>query len=248
MKIIFHKNFYSVYTSDPAAAAGRMEAAIKPLKNNFDILEAAPAEPRDIEAVHSASHIAHVRQLGLYNMAALAAGGAVQAAVIGLKEPAFALIRPPGHHASQGSSWGFCYFNNMAVALAHLFRGGQIKTAAVLDFDLHFGDGTVDIFSGNSAVSVGNPDGSNRKTFLREVESFLQDQQVDIIGISAGFDYHEKDWGGLLMTEDYLVMGRMVKERALETGAGYFAILEGGYNHSVLGQNVLALIEGMIGA
>jgi len=122
---------------------------------------------------------------------------------------------------------------------------GQIKTAAVLDFDLHYGDGTEDIFSGLEAVSMFNPNEPDRMTYLKKVETFLNDLQVDIIGISAGFDNHEEDWGGLLQTDDYFVMGRMVKERALKTGAGYFGVLEGGYNHSVLGQNVLALVEGM---
>ena len=245
MKVIFHSDFYSVYTSDPAAAAGRMEAIIKCLGNRFDMLQAVAAEPKDIEAVHSASHIAYVHQLGLYNIAALAAGGAVQAAALGLREPAFAVIRPPGHHASQENSWGFCYFNNMAVALTRLLTDGRIKTAAVLDFDFHYGDGTVNILSRGGVVNIHNPEETERKPYLRGVEFFLKGCHVDIIGISAGFDNHVQDWGGLLTTEDYFVMGQMVKEAAQKMGAGYFGILEGGYNHSVLGQNVLALIEGM---
>jgi len=245
MKIIFHSDFYSVYASEPAAEPGRMEAVTKCLSNKFDILQAVAAKEKDIEAIHSTGHIARIRQQGLYHIAALAAGGAVQAAAIGLKEPAFALIRPPGHHASQNDSWGFCYFNNMAVALTHLLRSGRIHTAAVLDFDLHYGDGTDNIFSGHSAVQTYNPEESDRNAYLRGVELFLNGLRVDIIGISAGFDNHELDWGGLLKTDDYFVMGRMVKETAQKIGAGYFGILEGGYNHSVLGQNVLALLEGM---
>ena len=66
-----------------------------------------------------------------------------------------------------------------------------------------------------------------------------------MIGISAGFDNHQEDWGGTLATEDYLEMGRMVREAAAKRGAGYFALLEGGYNHDVLGHNTLALIEGL---
>jgi len=245
MKILFHSDFYSVYAPEPAAAPGRMEAVTTCLGDTYDMLQAVAAEEKDIEAVHSKAHIARIRQQGLYHIAALAAGGAVQAAAIGLKEPAFALIRPPGHHASQNDSWGFCYFNNMAVALTHLMRGGRIRTAAVLDFDLHYGDGTDNIFSGNSAVRIYNPEESNRDVYLKGVESFLKGLRVDIIGISAGFDNHELDWGGLLKTDDYFAMGRMVRETAQKIGAGYFGILEGGYNHSVLGQNVLALLKGM---
>jgi len=245
MKVIFHDDFYNVYTSDPASAAGRMEAIIKAIGDKFEMITAARAEPKDIEAVHSEGHIAHVRYAGLYNIAALAAGGAVQAATIGLKEPAFAIIRPPGHHASQDHSWGFCYFNNMAVALTKLLASGKIKTAAVLDFDLHYGDGNVNTLSDKRVVRIHNPKESDRKSYLKGVEVFLNDDHVDIIGISAGFDHHVKDWGGLLETDDYFTMGQMVKEAAKKMKAGYFGILEGGYNHKVLGQNVLALLEGM---
>jgi len=69
--------------------------------------------------------------------------------------------------------------------------------------------------------------------------------QADIIGISAGFDNHREDWGGLLLTEDYFEIGRMLREAVERSGGGCFAILEGGYNHQVLGAIVLALINGM---
>jgi len=77
------------------------------------------------------------------------------------------------------------------------------------------------------------------------VEDFLSGHPADIIGISAGFDHHLEDWGGLLHTEDYHVMGRMVNRSAGKTGGGCFAILEGGYNHDVIGENAAALIKGM---
>ncbi|MFW9984238.1 MAG: histone deacetylase family protein, partial [Candidatus Odinarchaeota archaeon] len=98
----------------------------------FVTSEAVPATEEDIRAVHTAMHVMHVREKGLYEISALAAGGAVQAAEIGLSEPCFGLIRPPGHHASAERSWGFCYFNNMAVALTALKRRKRIKTAFVL--------------------------------------------------------------------------------------------------------------------
>jgi len=68
---------------------------------------------------------------------------------------------------------------------------------------------------------------------------------ADIIGISAGFDNHREDWGGVLSTDNYREMGRMVRNASRNSGGGCFAILEGGYNHGVLGQNVMALIEGL---
>ena len=184
----------------------------------------------------------------VYDIAALAAGGAIQAAEIGLQEPCFALIRPPGHHASKGSAWGFCYFNNMAVALEKLKRENRIQSAFVLDIDLHFGDGTVNILEESGYVTIFNPSASNPGGYLKSVQDHLFSSKVDLIGVSAGFDNHAEDWGGLLSTADYKEIGRLVKEASIKYGGGCFAILEGGYNHRVLGQNVMAFIEGMEGA
>ena len=245
MKVIFHEDFYSVYTSDPAASAGRMEAIVEVIESEVELVRARPATQENIELAHTKSHIDHVRRSGLYEIACLAAGGAVQAANIGLGEPAFGLIRPPGHHASADSSWGFCFFNNMAVALQALKNNGQIKTAYVLDIDLHFGDGTVNILESENYVTVHNVTSSDRQSFLDEIERELDGCHVDLIGISAGFDNHYEDWGGLLLTEDYFKIGQFVKAAATRSGGGCFAILEGGYNHQVLGQNVMALINGM---
>lgn len=245
MKVVFHEDFYKVYTSDPAATAGRMESIVEAIESKVEFVRAQTATQKDIEAAHTKTHIDFVRQNGLYEIARLAAGGAVQAASIGLAEPAFGLIRPPGHHASADSSWGFCFFNNMAVALLALKNNGQIKTAYVLDIDLHYGDGTVNILEFKNYVTVHNVEAPDRQSFLEEIEKELDGCQVDLIGISAGFDNHRDDWGGLLLTEDYFKIGKLVKAAANRSGGGCFAILEGGYNHQVLGQNVMALIEGL---
>jgi acetoin utilization deacetylase AcuC-like enzyme len=245
MKVIFHDDFYQVYTSDPAASAGRMEAVVKVIKPHVEFVEGQPATESQIEFVHDSSHIEYVRQTGLYRIAALAAGSAVQAATIGLSEPCFGLIRPPGHHASSGSCWGFCYFNNMAVALEVLNRQNKIKSAYVLDFDLHFGDGTVNILGNRDYVTIHNVEASTREAYFDEISMELSVCQADIIGISAGFDNHKEDWGGLLRTEDYRQIGKLVRESASRVGGGCFAILEGGYNHHVLGDNVMALINGL---
>jgi acetoin utilization deacetylase AcuC-like enzyme len=245
MKVVFHEDFYPVYTSDPASSAGRMESIVAAIESRVEFVLAQPATQKEIEAAHSKSHIDFVRQSGLYDIAALAAGGAVKAAGIGLAEPAFGLIRPPGHHASADSSWGFCFFNNMAVALQALKNRGQIKTAYVLDIDLHYGDGTVNILESKNYATIYNVQASDRRSFLAEIEQQLDGCQVDLIGISAGFDNHRDDWGGLLLTRDYFEIGKLVQAAASRSGGGCFGILEGGYNHQVLGQNVMALIEGL---
>ncbi|MBN2123944.1 MAG: histone deacetylase family protein [Deltaproteobacteria bacterium] len=245
MKVVFHEDFNQVYTRDPAAAAGRMEVIVEALGSHVEYVRAESASEGDIFAVHSESHIASVRRMGLYPIAALAAGGAVQAAVLGMEGPCFALIRPPGHHASADSCWGFCFFNNMAVALTHLKLKERISSAYVLDIDLHFGDGTVNILEGRSWATVHNVQAHSREEYMEEVADEMARCDADIIGISAGFDNHELDWGGTLSTNDYCEIGRLVRRAARGQGGGCFAVLEGGYNHSVLGHNVMALIEGL---
>lgn len=245
MKVVFHEDFYKVYTSDPASAPGRMEAIVETIEPHVEFIQAEPAVRQHIAAIHSEMHIRQVENQGLYEIAALAAGGAIQAAQIGLSEPCFGLIRPPGHHASTASAWGFCYFNNMAVALEALRRKNKIKSACVLDFDLHFGDGSVNILEKRNWVTVNNIESLSRSDYLKEVESAMKNCRADLIGISAGFDNHTDDWGGLLYTEDYEEIGYRVRSAADAMGGGCFAILEGGYNHEVLGQNVMALIAGM---
>ena len=245
MKVVFHPDFYTVYTSDPAAEAGRMEAIMSVIEPQVNIVQAEPADEAHLTLVHTPAHIERIRSFGLYDIAALAAGGAIQAATIGLTEPCFAAIRPPGHHASAGSCWGFCYFNNIAVAIETLKQQGKIRSAYILDFDLHFGDGTENTLGRKSYVGIHNPTAHDRKAYLNEVEDELNRFQADLIGISAGFDNHRQDWGGLLMTDDYRAMGQMVRAAAQRNGGGCFAVLEGGYNHDVLGKNALALIEGL---
>jgi acetoin utilization deacetylase AcuC-like enzyme len=245
MKVVFHSDFYDVYSDDPAAAAGRMEAIISAIEPYVEFVRARPATEAEIAAVHTPEHIERIRRMGLYDIAALAAGGAVQAATLGMAEPCFAAIRPPGHHASAGSCWGFCFFNNMAVAIEALKQQGRIRTAYVLDFDLHFGDGTENILGRKSYISIHNPGAYDREAYLQEVERELERFPVDLIGVSAGFDNHRQDWGGLLRTDDYFAMGRMVRDAARRNDGGCFAVLEGGYNYDVLGQNALALINGL---
>ena len=119
---------------------------------------------------------------------------------------------------------------------SHRSRVNVISMALVLDIDLHFGDGTVNIH---------NPSERSRVEYVHQVGHILSGVQVDLIGISAGFDNHMDDWGGVLASEDYFSIGTMVRQTARASGGGCFAILEGGYNHEVLGHNVAALIDGL---
>ena len=245
MKVVFHEDFYQVYASDPAAAAGRLEGVVATIEPHVTFVSAKPAADDDIAAIHTPGHVQQVRAAGLYPAAALSAGGAIQTAVLGLDQPAFGLLRPPGHHASADSAWGFCHFNNIAIAVAHLRRNKKIDSALILDIDLHYGDGTVNTLGTVPGVRMVNPDAHDRSGYLRRVAAELDDYPADMIAISAGFDNHVDDWGGLLLTEDYYNIGSLVRKAAEKNDGGCFAILEGGYNHDVLGANVMALIEGM---
>ena len=245
MKVIFHEDFFQVYATDPAAAAGRLEGVVAVIEPHVTFVEAEPAGEEHIAAVHTAGHVQRIRDTGLYRAAALAAGGAIQTAVIGIDQPAFGLLRPPGHHASADSAWGFCHFNNMAIAIHYLLCSRRIDSALILDFDLHYGDGTVNTLGTVPEVRIFNPDAHDRNDYLKQVDHELKNHPAAMIGISAGFDNHIDDWGGLLLTEDYYEIGNLARQAAKRNRGGCFAILEGGYNHDVLGANVLALIEGM---
>ncbi len=242
MKIVFHPRFYTVYTSDPAAESGRMECIVEELRD-FEFIEPEPARKDDILLVHTPEHYEYVRsEPEVYDVAILAVGGAILASEIAFREPAFAAIRPPGHHASPDSSWGFCYFNNIAIAIRKLIKEGKVEKAVIVDFDLHFGDGTANTFAGDSRVEYYHMKGDD----INGIDDFLGKEDYDIIGVSAGFDRHKDDWGGILETEDYKEIGKIVRERSYEKCFGRrFAVLEGGYNQLVLGKNVRAFVEGL---
>jgi len=248
MKIVYHPRYTEVYSSDPAASPGRMEVILRELEGEYDFVEPQAALEDDLGLVHTGYHIASIKgDRHLFDIACLAAGGAIKAAYIALEgEASFGLIRPPGHHASPDHCWGFCYFNNIAVALAKLKSENLIENALILDFDLHFGDGSNNLFA-ESGTEYFQPIGRDGQSFIREIVNKLQQKKgYSILAVSAGFDRHVEDWGGQLTTDDYRTIGNLVKEAAERNCKGRrFAVLEGGYNHNVLGRNVKAFLEGL---
>ena len=245
---MYSRKYCEVYSSDPASAPGRIEPIRDELRGLFDFVEPEPASEEDLRLVHSQNHIDRIkRQPRVYEIGVLAVGGAVEASEIAMGgEPAFGLVRPPGHHASRDHCWGFCYFNNLAISVEKLRRAKRVRKVLIVDFDLHFGDGTANIFAGVPQVSYHHVGGRGRREFLEDLKIFLSaHKQCDIVGVSAGFDRHEEDWGGMLKTGDYGEMGKMIKEYSLGACDGKrYAVLEGGYNHEVLGKNVRAFLEG----
>ena len=251
MKIVFHEDFKRTdYAADGASVPDRMEYIIEALVGNggYDVVSPAPASSGDLSLAHTRTHIAGIAEdTKLFEMASLSAGGAILASGIAFKkEPAFACIRPPGHHASGDSSWGYCAFCNMGIALLKLREEGLIESAFVLDFDAHTGDGTLDVLSEWKEVRILNPMAGNNKDYLKEIENYIHDiRHVDIVGVSAGFDSYKKDMGKKLTTFDFYLIGRLMKKFTKRMGhERRFAILEGGYYLPDLGKNVLAFCQG----
>ena len=205
VKIIYHPLMKQSYDRTPAGAPGRLDTSLELLGNHpdYEFVEARPATEEEILRAHSQSQIRNVKsdydsisEDQIYEMATLAAGGSIQAAEIAMSgEPVFALIRPPGHHASASSYWGFCYLSNMSIALLALRAQGLIKTAFILDFDLHVGDGTIDILGDDEGFIIHNPHGNGDKAYLTEVRRALDEcPVVDIIAATAGFVQFEHCW------------------------------------------------------
>jgi acetoin utilization deacetylase AcuC-like enzyme len=254
VKIIYSRKFEERYQTNPVENPERVSLSAQELiLEGYEFVEPTPAGLLEIAKIHGKEHIEQVRKKGLFDVASLAAGGAIKAAEIALQgEPSFALIRPPGHHASANRAWGMCFFNNMAIAVQKIRH--KAKRVLIIDIDLHFGDGTVSIFRGDHDVCIVNP-GSIDANFdylnldvngyLKQIENALDNNDFDIVGVSAGFDTYIKDWGGLLGIEDYENIGKIISRGAQKCGGRRFAILEGGY-HPELIFNIKSFINGFV--
>ena len=138
---------------------------LKPLK----IAEPERANKSEVCAVHTEEHFEYIKALseagggsiGLdtyvtgesFEVALLAAGGAVKAVDLAAQEGhAFALVRPPGHHATRDQAMGFCLFNNIAIAACYALEQGIARRVLILDIDVHHGNGTQEIFYSSPEV------------------------------------------------------------------------------------------------
>jgi len=183
------------------------------------------------------------------NAALRSAGAAILATDLVMKgeiENAFCAIRPPGHHAEKGKAMGFCFFNNVAVAARHALSEHGLERVAIIDFDVHHGNGTEDIFRDDPRVmmcsifqhpfypysgadntsphmvNIPVPAGTRGDAFRQIVSDIwvpaLRNHNPQLILISAGFDAHyEDDMGSLgLVESDYVWATEQIKRVAEE--------------------------------
>jgi acetoin utilization deacetylase AcuC-like enzyme len=199
----------------------------------------------------------------------LAAGCAIDAA----ETCAFALVRPPGHHAPPSGAMGFCLVNNVAIAARHMQAEHGVERIAIVDFDVHHGNGTQDVFEGDDTVLYaslhqvgiypgtgaageggattvnvplrpGSGDAEWLHAFERQVEPVISRFRPELVLVSAGFDAHEDE-------DIYLVDMRLTDDgfrelahRCSTLAPRVAAVLEGGYNLQTLPGLVAAALEG----
>lgn len=190
---------------------------------------------------------------GTWQAALRSAGAGVLATnlvMAGEVENAFCSVRPPGHHAERAKAMGFCFFNNIAIAASHALVEHGLERVAVVDFDVHHGNGTEDIFANDSRVlmvgtfqhpfypytgaeapapnmvNVPVPAGTRSEGFREAVAEVwlpaLRRFAPQLVFISAGFDAHyEDDMASLgLVESDYAWVTRQLKEVAVASAQG----------------------------
>ena len=240
------------------------------LDHYFAYYEAPLATFAQLLRVHSAAHLERLKRnaptIGITHLdpdtamnphtwqAALRSAGAGVMAVDlimgGEVQNAFCAIRPPGHHAERETAMGFCFFNNVVVAAQHALKGHGLSRVAVIDFDVHHGNGTEDCLRNNpqalmvgmfqhpfypysgtenaapNILNVPMPGGTSGEDFRQMVSDVwlpqLRKFKPEMLFISAGFDAHyEDDLGGMkLLEKDYAWVTEQLKEIADETAHG----------------------------
>jgi acetoin utilization deacetylase AcuC-like enzyme len=202
-----------------------------------------------------------------WEAARLAAGCAIRA----VEEQGFALVRPPGHHALVACAMGFCIFNNVAIAARFAQSELELERVAIIDVDVHHGNGTEALFRSDPSVlfvslhqwpfwpgsgGPGTSDGSTlnvplaegsgdseyARAFAEEVEPVVRSFEPDLVLVSAGFDAHVDDpLAGMALTVDGY---RELARRCAALAPRIAAVLEGGYNLETLPGLVDAALEG----
>ncbi len=272
MKIIYDPRCLEFSTPGHPESPERLRQAHEFLKDRHEFIVPSPAREEDLLQVHTPEHLERLKRLEffdldcpkypqIYDYARLSAG----AAILASQTHGFSLMRPPGHHAKPDRVAGFCYLNNIAVAV----RASRKKTL-ILDIDGHHGDGTQEIFLADEQVlfvslhSSPNYPGTGLRSekncynyplpFYCGDEKYLNTldralNEIDItrmeqIAISAGFDTYERDPLASLGLSSgcYRQIGKRIGRLKLPA----FAVLEGGYDVESLGRNIHELLQGLV--
>lgn len=273
MDLVFSEEALQYRSAGHPESPGRVKEAYGQLRDKYDTVTPEQASVDDLQLVHDENFIERVRKgkfsnpdcpkyNNLFYYARLSAGGALTAQRTGN----ISLMRPPGHHAGKDYLGGFCYFNNLAIAV----RKSNLNTL-IVDFDAHHGNGTQDIFLGDDSVvylslhrSPGFPGTGNESVenainhpvsatigdhkyleILTKSLDQLSETKFEQLALSAGFDGHKRDPLASvgLSTSVYEEIGKLLAALELPT----FAVLEGGYVGKDLGRNINAFLTGFNG-